>query len=657
MVSSFTDPKQIPSNTYTAKDIEVLEGLEAVRKRPGMYIGGTDEKALHHLVKEILDNAMDEVIAHYATEITVSVKKNNIIQISDNGRGIPIDRHPKFPDKSALEIILSTLHSGGKFTQKAYQYSGGLHGVGLSVVNALSESLEVVVIRDGAAWKQAYSRGKAISNLESIVSKQKKGTMITFKPDSEIFHDLSFNPEYIYQMVKAKAYLHRGVQIRWSLECGKQDTNFLPQEQTLNYTAGIEDFIKEIIPENEILFNSSIITGEGCHEASGTKAEWALLWAQNTYIQKTFCNTIETISGGTHESGFKLGIMKAFKHYAEILQIKKFNLVTIEDILINCNYILSTFVNEPEFQGQTKDKLVNKEVSKELEILIKNHLELWLSKNHKIAESLIAAIIDKIEERLSKKNQKNATSKSYLQKNPLIGKLTDHSRGHGQKGEIFILEGESAAGSARQARNSSTQAILPLRGKVLNVASNSQEKILANKELSDLELALGCGSLNSYSEERLRYEKVIIMTDADIDGAHIASLLMTFFFIRMPELVKQGHLYLARPPLYKLTQNNISFYAQNDKDKDNIIRKLSKKSSKIEINRFKGLGEMTASQLKETTMNPETRNLIKVFLPQDLELTETLVNNLMGKNPETRFQFIQEQALLKKDCLKESLDL
>jgi topoisomerase-4 subunit B len=644
--------------TYDASAIEILEGLEPVRRRPGMYIGGTDEKSLHHLVNEVLDNAMDEVVAGHATTIKLELSADNNVTISDNGRGIPIDSHPKFPDKSALEVILTTLHSGGKFDSKVYATAGGLHGVGLSVVNALSNFLEVKVIRDNKLYTQTYCRGTAQTKLiEAGEVASKNGTTITFHPDPEIFGEIVFDAKTLYELAKSKAYLFKGVEIKWKCDPSlvTSDSSVL-RKASIKFPAGLKDYLAEKLPAEDMII-SEYFSGETESSGTDSKLEWAIAWSFSNSFAYSFCNTIPTPLGGTHEAGFKNAILKGLKQYGEITGNKKANQLTSEDVQNNSCSILSVFIHEPHFQGQTKEKLVSTEVTRLVESAIKDRFDHWLSNNRKIGDAILQFVIEQMEERLNRKNLKETNRKSVTQRLRLPGKLTDCVRTIPQGTEIFLVEGDSAGGSAKQARNRETQAILPLRGKILNVANNSSDKINLNKELSDLELALGCGSLKNYKEENLRYEKVIIMTDADIDGAHIASLLMTYFFKSMPDLVKNGHLYLARPPLYRIVHSNKTYYAQNDSSKEQLLKKLAKNRGHIEVSRFKGLGEMTAAQLKETTMDPKIRILDKVIFDNSIEDISQHVENLMGRKAESRLKFIQEQTVSYGSKIADNLDI
>ncbi|MCC6717975.1 MAG: DNA topoisomerase IV subunit B [Acetobacteraceae bacterium] len=633
--------------TYSAKDIEVLEGLEPVRRRPGMYIGGTDENALHHLAAEVLDNAMDEAVAGHASTIEMTLEAGNFLVVRDNGRGIPIDPHPKFKHLSALEVILTTLHSGGKFSGKVYDTSGGLHGVGSSVVNALSEVLEVEVARDRVLWRQAYARGAPQTRLENAGTTQnRRGTTFRFKPDPQIFGPLAFSPARLYRLCRSKAYLFRGVTIRWSCAPAviKDDT---PAEAVLHFPGGLRDSLAADIDAAATVGQMWAGEADLPTAADGTRAgrlEWALAWLeQGEGFLHSYCNTVPTAQGGTHEAGFRAALLKGLRAWGEQRGNKRAANITGEDILGGLAAKLSAFIREPQFQGQTKEKLTSPEAARYVETALRDRFDHYLAGDPAQADNLLAYLIERAEERLRRRDSKDVARKSATRRLRLPGKLADCSVEDASRTELFLVEGDSAGGSAKQARNRATQAVLPLRGKILNVASASTEKLRQNQELKDLIEALGCGVGDRFDRTRLRYGRVIIMTDADVDGAHIASLLMTFFHRELPHLVRDGHLYLAQPPLYRLTQGAKSLYAMDDADRERKAKLF--KNGKVEVSRFKGLGEMPPSALKETTMDPARRTLLKVVAaPEDRAETAELVESLMGRRPELRFRFIQENA-------------
>lgn len=650
---------QSEQEDYTAQDIQVLEGLEPVRHRPGMYIGGTDINAMHHLISEVLDNAMDEAVAGHADKISISLAKNNCVIITDNGRGIPVDKHPKFPSKSALEVILTTLHSGGKFNNNVYSTSGGLHGVGVSVVNALSSQLKVQVKRNKICYEQNYSRGEPVDALHEVdVKTIHNGTSISFIPDEQIFGDLQYTAKDLYSLANAKAYLYKGVQIHWQCDNTLITDEKIPTKTIIHYPNGLKDYLTSIsIPENSAV--EEMFSGEAELFEGRGKVEWAVSWIlSGEPVNKSYCNTIYTPQGGAHETGLRAGLFRGLKNYADIIGNKKASQITLEDLITISITLISVFIQNPIFQGQTKEKLLNQEVNKPVETAIKNHFEHWLTASPKIADRVLEVLIEESDERLKRKKSKEVSRKNPLKSLRLPGKLTDCSREDAAGTELFLVEGESAGGSAKQARDRETQAILPLKGKILNVASNSSDKIHLNQEINDLLKALGCHAGPNYRNKDLRYEKVIIMTDADVDGAHITSLLLTFFYRQLPELIKEGHLYLSQPPLYKVTQGANNYYVRDDEEKNKLMAKIGKSKGNIEVSRFKGLGEMAPYQLKETTMDPKKRTLLKVMIADDRkELTKQLVEDLMGKNPEPRFRFIKCKTELRTNSMEEFIDV
>jgi topoisomerase-4 subunit B len=630
---------------YSAKDIEVLEGLEPVRRRPGMYIGGTDENALHHLASEIIDNAMDEAVAGHADRIEVTLEADNWLVVRDNGRGIPVDPHPKFPKLSALEVILTTLHSGGKFSGKAYDTSGGLHGVGSSVVNALSERMEVEVARDRTLFTQVYSRGKAITKLKDAGAVQnRRGTTIRFKPDPEIFAKQAFRPERLYRFCRSKAYLYRGVEIRWACDPAliKDET---PAQAVLHFPGGLSDFLTAAL-EGRPTVVPAAWSGEAEFPEGAGRVEWAASWVERgDGFLNTYANTIPTPQGGTHEAGFRTALVKGLRAYGELKKEKRAANVTAEDLLGPMAGMLSVFIREPQFQGQTKDRLTSPEAARLVELALRDHFDHWLAGDPANADNLLAFAIERAEDRLRRRAEKDTPRKTATRKLRLPGKLSDCARESADGTELFLVEGDSAGGSAKQARDRETQAVLPLRGKILNVASASVEKLRQNQELKDLIEALGCGVGDRFDIAKLRYGRVVIMTDADVDGAHIAALLLTFFYRELPELVRQGRVFLAQPPLYRLQAGGVSVYAMDDADRERVLKARFKSNQKVEVSRFKGLGEMPPAALKETTMDPKKRTLLRVMLtPEDRSFTSERVEELMGRRPELRFRFIQENA-------------
>jgi topoisomerase-4 subunit B len=637
---------------YSARDIEVLEGLEPVRRRPGMYIGGTDETALHHLASEILDNAMDEAVAGHATFIEMALEEGNFLTVRDNGRGIPVDPHPRFPKLTALEVILTTLHSGGKFGGKAYATSGGLHGVGSSVVNALSDVLEVEVARDRMLWKQSYARGKPTSKLTQAGAVQnRRGTTIRFHPDPAIFGDRQFQPARLYRLCRSKAYLFRGVQIRWSCAPSllRGSDAGVPAEAVLHFPGGLRDSLEADIGTATRAVPALWAGEADLPQVSGQptgRVEWAAAWldASDGFLH-SYCNTVPTPLGGTHEAGFRAALLKGVRAWGEQRGNKRAAAVTAEDVLGPMAAKLSAFIREPQFQGQTKEKLTSPEAARLVETALRDRFDHWLAGDPAQADNLLAFAIERAEDRARRRAERDTPRKSATRRLRLPGKLADCSSENAARTEIFLVEGDSAGGSAKQARNRETQAVLPLRGKILNVATASADKLRQNQELKDLVEALGCGVGERFDRARLRYGRVIIMTDADVDGAHIASLLMTFFYRELPELVRHGHVYLAQPPLYRLTQGAKSVYAMDDADRERRMRSDFKAGAKVEVSRFKGLGEMPPSALKETTMDPARRTLLKVVAaPEQRARTNEIVESLMGRRPELRFQFIQEHA-------------
>ena len=643
------------ADAYDASAIRVLEGLEPVRMRPGMYIGGTDEKALHHLFAEVIDNSMDEAVAGHADFIEVYLDAEGCLTVTDNGRGIPVENHPQVPGKSTLEVIMTKLHAGGKFDGKAYETSGGLHGVGVSVVNALSDMLEVEVARGRKLYRQRFSRGIPTGGLEELGDvHNRRGTRVRFHPDPQIFGPhAKFDPARIFRMSRSKAYLFGGVEIRWScdpsiLPAGGE----IPEKAVFHFPDGLKDYLAATIGK-DFTVTREIFSGRTEKTGGHGALEWAIAWWGNDQEIHSYCNTIPTPEGGTHEAGLRIALLKGLKNYAELTQNKRAAQITTDDVMISAIGMLSVFIREPEFVGQTKDKLATVEAQRIVENALRDPFDHYLAGNPGEAAKLLDWVIERSEERLRRRKEKEVNRKTAVRKLRLPGKLADCSQNTAEGAELFIVEGDSAGGSAKQARNRMNQAILPLRGKILNVASAGRDKLGANQQIADLIQALGCGTRSKYREEDLRYERIIIMTDADVDGAHIASLLITFFYQEMPEVIRGNHLYLAVPPLYKITQGQKSAYARDDAHRTELMETVFKRSSKVEVSRFKGLGEMLPAQLKETTMDPKNRTLLRVAIDmEDFEGTRQAVDDLMGTKPEARFRFIQDRA-----AFAENLDI
>ena len=641
-------PDPVRSGGYTADDIEILEGLEPVRRRPGMFIGGTDQRALHHLLAELVDNSMDEAIAGHASRIEIALHDDGSASVRDNGRGIPVDPHPKYENISALEVILTTLHSGGKFSDKVYATSGGLHGVGLSVVNALAEELTVEVARDKRLWRQAYARGLPSGPLEDAGPvTNRRGTLVRFRPDSEIFGaGLRFQPGPLFEMARTRAYLYRGVEIRWSCDPALlKDAGAAPEQAVLHYPGGLVDYLTAVLGRRHTL-TPAPFAGQGTLNGDAGRLEWALAWPEDEEgFVASHCNTVPTSDGGSHEAGMRAALVRGLRAYGALVGNKRAAQLNADDVMGGACALLSVFLRDPQFQGQTKERLSSPEAGRMVENALGDHFDHWLSADPGAANLLLERIVARAEERLRRRKDREVARKRAARKTRLPGKLADCARGAADGTEIFLVEGDSAGGSAKQARNRETQAVLPLRGKILNVASASADKLRGNKELDDLVQALGCGTGARFDAGALRYERVIIMTDADVDGAHIAALLMTFFYRQMPGLIDAGHLFLAQPPLYRLARGGTTRYARDDADRDRLFASDFAGAGKIEISRFKGLGEMPSAQLKETTMDPARRTLLRVEIGQDAgAATARRVEELMGRRPESRLAFIQTHA-------------
>ncbi len=634
-------------NGYSAADIKVLEGLEPVRQRPGMYIGGTDEKAMHHLFAEVIDNSMDEAVGGHASWIEVELDADGYLSVTDNGRGIPVDAHPKFKDKSALEVIMTTLHAGGKFDSDVYETSGGLHGVGVSVVNALSEHLQVEVARERKLYIQEFREGVPLGPLKQTAEvHNRRGTKVRFKPDPKIFgSDCAFEPARLFAMARSKAYLFAGVEIRWACDpshLGEKDET--PQKAEFHFPGGLREYLSETVGSAHQV-TSEPFAGRAGKPGGHKSLEWAVTWHADDGFARSYCNTVPTAEGGTHEAGLRLALARGLKAYGDMVSNKKTSMITTDDVMTSAAAMLSIFYREPEFVGQTKDRLATVEAQRIVENAVRDPFDHWLAASPTQANRLLEWVLDRAEERVRRRKEKEISRKSATRKLRLPGKLADCSKNAAGGTELFIVEGDSAGGSAKQARNRTSQAVLPLRGKILNVASAGRDKLAANQQISDLVQALGVGTGGKYRPDDLRYDRIIIMTDADVDGAHIASLLITFFFQETPQLITDGHLFLAVPPLYRLSQGGKTLYARDDEHKDELLATEFAGNKKIDIGRFKGLGEMMPGQLKETTMDPAKRTLLRVEVANEATgEARTTIDRLMGNKPEARFRFIQENA-------------
>lgn len=654
----FGDKAEAASNNYSAKDIQVLEGLEPVRLRPGMYIGGTDDRALHHLFAEVIDNSMDEAVAGHATRIEVELDAEGFLSISDNGRGIPVDPHPKYPEKSALEVIMTELHSGGKFSSKAYETSGGLHGVGVSVVNALSDFLEVEVARNKILYRMEFSQGKPKGKLEKVGAiNNRRGTKVRFHPDPEIFGKKAhFRAARLFRMARAKAYLEPGVEIRWKCDPSLiKETDKVEAEAVFHFPGGLADFLSETLGK-KVTITSELFAGRSKKQDGHGRVEWAVTWSPEGFGEadsfvRSYCNTVPTPEGGTHVAGLRAAITKGLRAYADIAGMgKKFSHVQPDDVMFGAGALVSVFISDPDFVGQTKDRLSSSEATKLVENAVRDPFDHWLASSPKDANSLIEWAIERADERVKRRKARDVKRKSATKKLRLPGKLADCSNKGSEDTEIFIVEGDSAGGSAKQARDRKKQAILPLKGKILNVESATMDKIQRNAEINDLCVALGVGLGKKFELDDLRYERVVIMTDADVDGAHIAALLITFFYRYTPGLIDSGRLFMAMPPLYKLSAGGATVYAVDDAHREELMGTVFKGKSKVDIGRFKGLGEMNPAQLKSTTMDPNTRTLARITIdPSALPTTEALVETLMGKRADLRFQYIQDHAQFIED--------